>query len=212
MVHAHDEEDRLPVRRVLGAGRDLDAVHVAAEQALVVERYRADERWVSHRQLLEPEVVVRQVAIRVAAARQPGYGRGPRVRDITPVVPLRTGRQVRDPDVVAEARPPQRASVGPAVQHDLDRILVAVLGQIEPERLQAGLVGTRARTDVDHLHRAGLPLCNLREADRQLGACGVAAEAALLNGEALAPADEALGERVAVVAGLRGFPIWSSDY
>ena len=77
VVHAHDQEDRLAVAGVLRAGRDLDAVHVAAEHAAVVQRDRPDERRILHRQVLHLEVVVGQPPVAGAAARKAGGWRSP---------------------------------------------------------------------------------------------------------------------------------------
>ena len=117
----------------------------------MVERDRLDQRRVVHGELLHLEVVVRQVAVGRAAARQPEAARRARVRASRRALRRVLRREVGDPDAVAEAGRAQLAGVGAAVEHDLDGVGVAVLGQVEPERLQALLVRARAGWHVDDL-------------------------------------------------------------
>ena len=202
VVDADLQEDRLAVGR-LRVLRDLDAVDAAALDRLVAQRELLHEPRVAHRQLLHLEVVVREMAVLVAAGRQLRLRVGGRELRVLVAVGLRLRLEVGDPDRVGEAGVAQRLLVGRAVQHDLDGVLVAVLGQVEPERLQGVLVLAR-RADVDELHLAVGLLGDLHEAHRQIGAGGLAAEAAGLDDELLAALDEALGELARAERGRAG--------
>ena len=200
VVDAQLEEDRLAVlrRRVL---RDLDAVDAAALDRRVVERQLLDEPRVAHRELLHLEVVVGESAVLVAAARQLRLRVGRGELRVGRPVRLRACLEVGDPHVEREAGVAQLALVGRPVQDDLDRVRVAVLGQVETQALEPALVLAGGGVDVDDLHLAGAAFGDLHEAHRQLGARGAAAEAARLHAELLALLHEALGELVGAECG-----------
>ncbi len=203
VVGAHQQEDRLAVPRV-GILRDLDAVDVATLDRLVVERQLLDQPRVALGQLLELEVVVREVAIGVAAAGQLGLGVGRRE--------LRVGRRVRlgarfeigDAHVKAEARLAQLPLVGVAMQDDLDGVRVAVLGQIEVQALQPLLLLARGGADVHDLQLADGALRDRDVVDRQVGTRGAAAIATRLHAQLLSLLDEPLRELVGGEAGRTG--------
>ena len=154
VVHAHVQEDGLAVLRVRRVHGDLDPVHVTAQHALVLQRERPDEQRVPHRELLHLEVVVGQTPVAVPAARQ--RRRRPRAGRSAGPWPVAScpRSQVGDADAVAESGATKGASIATAVQHDLDRVGVAVLGQIEAEPLQTLLVRPAAGDHVDHLDLA----------------------------------------------------------
>jgi hypothetical protein len=107
---------------------------------------------------------------------------GLRVQRLEPLVGLavglRAGGEVGDPHVVGEAGVGELLGVALAVQHDLDRVAVGVLGEVEPERLQPRAARAAAGLDVGELLL--LPVAGLDglEVDRQRGARRGAAEAA----------------------------------
>ena len=202
-MDAELQEDRLAVLRgrVLG---DLDAVDVAALDRTVVERELLDQPRVAHREALELEVVVGEAPVLVRAAGELGLGvrRGELL--VGRLVGLRARLEVGDAHGEREAGVTQLALVGGAVQHDLDGVGVAVLGQVEAQGLQVLLVLARARGDIDDLHLAGRALRDRDEADREVGARCAATEAAGLDAQLLALLDEALGQLVGAEAGRAG--------
>ena len=64
--------------------------------------------------------------------------------------------EVGDLHVPVEAGCPQGVGVGRAMRHDLDEVRARVLGQVEAEGLQKGLVGRGRRVHAQELHRRDL--------------------------------------------------------
>ena len=132
---------------------------VAPEHGLVVERERLDQPGIAQRELLHLELVVRQVPVLGAAARQRA-ARGRRSHS--------AGRPRRWPPYGRRGRRSATLNVKPlaaqllgvrlAMQDDLDAVGVAVLGHLQTERLEVVAAGERSGRDVDDadLLRRGL--------------------------------------------------------
>ena len=194
-----------PSARVLRVGGDLDAVHVAAEHALVVQRDRPDQRRILHRELLHLEVVVGQAPVAVASARKAGRGGRAGVAHVDAAgcgayarPGPRCGRCSGSRRGAACARRRGRAARPRA------NFAPPCSVRSSPSVWRRSLSARVPVRHVDHLQLALLALDQASEVNRHPRAPGVAAEAAGLDRQALALADEALGELVAPEGGRAG--------
>jgi hypothetical protein len=127
------------------------------------------------------------------------------VAQVAPVVAVRARGEIRDPDGVAETGPAQGALVGAAVQQHLERVGVAMLGEVKAERLEARAVGALRGHHVDDLEPVpGRAPGDPGEAHRQARVARGAAEAAGLDREPLAAQDEPGRQLVAAEGGRPG--------
>ncbi len=196
VVDAHLQEHRLAVADRVHVGGDLDPLDRAPLVGLVGERDRAHQVGIRGREVLHLLVVVGEVAVGRALARQRRLldpGREALVRGL-----LRgaLAGEVGDLDLVVEADLVERLAVSGAVEDDGDVAGSAVLGQVESERGEQLLVACPRGLDEDERGPAALGVGKRLAGERERGLLAGAGEPAGLNGERAVVGDEARGDLV----------------
>jgi hypothetical protein len=148
VVQPHEQEHRLAVA-LLDLGADLDPADGAPLERPVRERQGLDQARMGGREPVEVGVVVRGRAVARAAARQRGPLDGLRPGGAQLVAARPGDAEIGDLDLVREAGSGQSGGVLVAVEHDLDVVVAAVLGQVESETEQQVPVGRCGGRDPD---------------------------------------------------------------